>query len=124
MTLVSVYTYEGVAGRVFLENKPGRVPFYRFYNKTNGAHFYTASEVEKSNLLYYYSNIFTYQGIACYVFPVSAPGAGSIPLYRFWSPKLSCHFYTASEAEKNYLLTYYSSVWVYEGVACYVYPPS
>jgi hypothetical protein len=43
-------------------------------------------------------------------------------LHRFWSPLLSRHFYTASEAEKDYITaTYASNVWTYEGPAFRVF---
>jgi len=41
-----------------------------------------------------------------------------IPIYRFWSKKNQSHFYTASEAEKNLVISKYDDyVWKYEGVA-------
>jgi len=39
-----------------------------------------------------------------------------VPIYRFWSPLHSRHFYTIDEAERNKLLDSYSSVWTYEGI--------
>jgi len=45
------------------------------------------------------------------------------PVYRFWSDKLSTHFYTISEAEKNILIKDYPGVWTYEGIVFYAYPP-
>jgi hypothetical protein len=38
-------------------------------------------------------------------------------VYRFWSPVLSGHFYTISEAERDNLIANYPTVWSYEGVA-------
>ena len=43
------------------------------------------------------------------------------PVYRFWSPVLSRHFYTISESEKNKLINNYSNVWTYEQVAYYAF---
>jgi len=39
------------------------------------------------------------------------------PVYRFWSPTLSQHFYTIDAAERDKLINDYSHVWTYEGVA-------
>jgi len=39
------------------------------------------------------------------------------PVYRFWSPVLSRHFYTISETERDKLINNYSHVWTYEGPA-------
>ncbi len=41
----------------------------------------------------------------------------AMPVYRFWSPVVGKHFYTLNEAEKAILLSRYSRVWTYEGVA-------
>ncbi len=46
-------------------------------------------------------------------------------VYRFWSPLNSRHFYTVSEAEKNYVqATYPANVWTYETVAYYAFADS
>ncbi len=39
------------------------------------------------------------------------------PVYRFWAPSQSAHFYTIDPNEKEYLIKVYSNFWVYEGVA-------
>ncbi len=46
------------------------------------------------------------------------------PVYRFWSSSVQTHFYTISEAEKEKLISLFSDIWYYEGVAFYAYPPS
>ncbi|MRS12778.1 MAG: hypothetical protein EG823_06875 [Actinobacteria bacterium] len=40
------------------------VPVYRFYNKSNGSHFYTASEAERNNVLARWPNIYSLDGPA------------------------------------------------------------
>jgi hypothetical protein len=45
------------------------------------------------------------------------------PIYRFWSGTLTTHFYTISESEKDYLIQTFPSVWTYEGIAFYAFPP-
>lgn len=54
--------------------------------------------------------------------PTATPNPTSQPLheqvvYRFYSPRLRSHFYTASEAEKNHLISAYSDVYRFEGTA-------
>ena len=49
--LSRTYVYEGVAYNVSATQVAGSTPVWRFYNKKNGSHFYTASEVEKNNVL-------------------------------------------------------------------------
>lgn len=43
------------------------------------------------------------------------------PVYRFWSPVKSKHFYTISGAERDSVLKGYSHIYQYEGVAYYAY---
>jgi hypothetical protein len=55
------------------------------------------------------------------IFLVRVP-VGLRPVYRFWSPDNSRHFYTISESEKEHVLaTYPPSTWTYEAVAYYAY---
>ena len=42
---------------------------YRFYNKMNGSHFYTASEAEKNSVLANLSATYSLDGVAFYVAP-------------------------------------------------------
>jgi hypothetical protein len=58
--------------------------------------------------------------------PTDRSGAdvrGLAPIYRFWSGTLTTHFYTINESEKDYLIATFPSVWTYEGIAFYAFPP-
>ena len=46
---------------------------------------------------------------------------GLAPVYRFWSPVLSRHFYTIDAAEKDKLIQQFSDVWTFEDVAYYAF---
>ena len=46
---------------------------------------------------------------------------GTSPVYRFWSPVNSRHFYTMVEAEKDKLIDIYAHVWTYEGIGYYAF---
>jgi hypothetical protein len=86
-------------------------------------HFYTASAIEKQNVINNLSGTYHYEGVA-YTVNTGNP-ANNQPLYRFFNTRTGVHFYTASETEKNLTLAnlpYYN----YEGVAYYVCtsPPS
>lgn len=98
-------------------------PVYRFWSPLNSKHFYTISEAEKDSVIATYaSNVWTYEGVAFYAFTTdSQPNLA--PVYRFWSPQHSAHFYTISEAERNSIIaTYPAFIWTYEGVGFYAYP--
>jgi len=43
------------------------------------------------------------------------------PVYRFWSPIKSRHFYTISGAERDGLIAHYPHAWQYEGIAYYAF---
>ena len=61
--------------------------------------------------------IFSYDGRS---FPVSTtPGAGKIPIYRFYNTKTGAHFYTASAAEADQVIATYPGLFNFEGVGFY-----
>jgi hypothetical protein len=100
----------------------GSVAVYRFWSPANSTHFYTASASERDSIIENYpTSVWSYEGVAYNAFLTQQ--TGTIPLYRFWSPLLSEHFYTASEKEKKSIIASYpSSTWSFEGAAFYVYP--
>ena len=67
--LGDVYRLEGVAHTVCLTPVPGATPVHRFHNVRTGAHFYTASEAEKADVISTLSATHTYEGIAYYLAP-------------------------------------------------------
>lgn len=99
----------------------GLVAMYRFVATTTGQYFYTPSESEKNRVIEQFSDVWTYEGIAYYVYS-RAIDADLKPVYRFWSESLGSHFWTISESEKDKLLGQLSDTWTYEGIAFYAYP--
>ena len=91
------------------------MPVYRFYNKMNGSHFYTANAAEKASVIANLSSTYNYEGVA-YSIRVFDPNNND-PLYRFYAPRLGSHFYTVSEAEKASVIANLSSTYTFEGVA-------
>ncbi len=119
----NTWTYEGVVYNAFTnDSEPGLVPVYRFWSKGLSGHFYTISEAEREYVLANLSASWTYEGPVFYVYPEGSQPDGANPIYRFWSPLYSTHFYTISEAEKEYVLaTYPADIWTYEGIVYYAY---
>lgn len=118
------------SGRAYLDNllvESGTIveaslrPIYRFWSPVTEGHFYTMSQREKESLLVEYPDIWVYEGAAYHAYPDNSDSA-TRPVHRFWSGKLSKHFYTISESEKQKLMDEYEAVWTYEGVAFYAYP--
>jgi hypothetical protein len=106
--------------------KPGTaietVPVYRFWSPGSEAHILTTSETERQDLSNANSGDWVPEGISCFALPYgSDPNAA--PVYQFWSPVLSSHFYTLNEVEKNKLLKDkgFSDIWRLEGIAFYAY---
>ena len=94
----------------------GILPIYRFWSDTNRRHFFTIDHGEKV----YVDNSFTdtqwkYESIGFFAFRNEVCIGSQV--YRFWSDTNKGHFYTISEAEKNFVIANYPpSQWRYEGV--------
>lgn len=67
-TWPDVWKYEGVAYCSASQNTSGSKPVYRFWSNTKQSHFYTANEAEKNNVIATWPDIWTYEGVAYYVF--------------------------------------------------------
>jgi hypothetical protein len=71
------WTYEGPVFYAWPDGRqpPGSIPVYRFWSEQTGAHFYTADEAEKDNLVNQYEDVWAYEGIAwhAYSLPQSTP---------------------------------------------------
>lgn len=92
---------------------PAIRPVFRFFNKQNGSHFYTASDSERITVIQKLADVYKYEGPAYYV--NTGNPSNNLPLYRFYNPKTGSHFYTASEAEKNDVIARLSKTFSYEG---------
>ncbi len=96
---------------------------YRFWSPLTSRHFYTVSGAERDGVIDTYPDVWTYEGPVLHAYATAYYG-GLAPVFRFWSPSLTSHFYTMNEAEKESIIaTYPASVWTYEGPAFYAYPP-
>jgi VCBS repeat-containing protein len=84
---------------------------FRFYNNSNGTHFFTPSEDEKNAVIAKWSNIFTLEGVAYYTNPAN----NNQPLYRFYNKNSGSHFYTASPQERDAVIAKWSNVFSYDG---------
>jgi YD repeat-containing protein len=99
----SSYASEGIAFYAYAAQLNNSVPIYRFYNTTNGDHFYTSVN---SNHPGYLS-----EGISFYAFATETNG--TIPIYRYYNPSTGDHFYTII----NTTITNYNN----EGIAFYAF---
>ncbi|MFC5503384.1 hypothetical protein ACFPJ4_14140 [Lysinimonas soli] len=94
---------------------------FRFWLPSSNDHFFTMNVTEAEGILRLYPSLWRYEGVAYQAFATQE--SGTVPLYRFWSPDLQGHFFTASQQERDAVVSRYAShVWSYEGVDFYVYP--
>jgi hypothetical protein len=118
----NVWTYEQVAYYAFSDSgQPDTSAVYRFWSGALNSHFYTMNESEKTKLINNYPDVWTYEGPGFYAFPEGSQPTAASAVYRFWSNSLGCHFYTRSQTERDKLISLYSAVWAYEGIAWYAY---
>lgn len=117
------WVYEGPVYYVYGRNtEPDLVPVYRLWSEVIGSHFWTISEAEKTSLLDNHANEkWIDEGVVFYAYSGRARGAGTSPVYRFWSDAFVSHFYTIRESEKESLIERYSDVWTYEGPVWYAF---
>ena len=90
-----------------------RIDVYRFYNPTLGGHFFTSDVPEKDSVD---NNVsFNPEGVGFDALSrLDIDVSGSVPVYRFYNPKLGSHFFTAFEAEKDHVLELEN--FVFEGI--------
>ena len=98
----------------------GTVPVYRFWSPVLESHFFTTGAAEKQTLIDLFSIIWTFEGIAYFTLG-DGSNPDALPVYRFWSPVLSSHFYTINEAEKDMLLRDFPNIWTLDGIAFYAF---
>jgi hypothetical protein len=111
------YTFEGPAYTINMANPANNVLLYRFYNKKNGSHFYTASLDEANSVILNLSRVYDFEGP---VYHVSATPEGCTPMYRFYNKRNGSHFYTISEDERATVIAKYSATYDFEGIAYYI----
>jgi Ca2+-binding RTX toxin-like protein len=116
-----VYTFEGAAYYAVDEVvNPGAAPVFRFFHTQLGTHFYTASAAERDFVIANYGGTYAFEGTSWYA--SATPLEGDNAVYRFFHTQQGSHFYTASAAERDFVIANYSNVYAFEGAAYYVPP--
>jgi len=90
---------------------------FRFYNSSNNAHFFTASEAERDQVIATLPS-FRYEGVA---FQANASGGdpGTQPVYRILNQLTGVHIYTSNATERATLRA--SGFYKEEGIAYHAY---
>ena len=93
----------------------GMQPVFRFYKKSNGTHFYTATGAECDSVVAKLWSTYSLNGVAYVINTKSA--SNSSPLYRFFNKKNGSHFYTVSVAERDRVKSRLAATYTYNGEA-------
>lgn len=109
------WSYEGQRYTAFATPAEGTIPLYRFWSAQFNGHFYTADPTERDAVMNRWSGVWSYEGIAYYVYPASSSQADTVVVSRFWSASAKHHFYTASANERDTVKTLWAQTWAYEG---------
>lgn len=108
------WSYEGQRYSAYSTQVAGTVPLYRFWSSAFKGHFFTADEAEKDFVRANWPDTWSYEGIAYYVYPSGSAEPDTAPVYRFWGAGVSHHFYTASNIERDTVISKWPSKWSYE----------
>lgn len=93
---------------------------YRFFDNSNGTHFFTADTTERDGLIASQPNL-TFEGVAFY--EDASPRPGDSAVYRFFDTAHGTHLYTESAAERATILASRPDLTA-EGIAFYAPSPS
>ncbi len=118
-----LWTYQHIEHCALPTQESGYVPVYRFRADIPAGtfYFYTASEAEKDHVVADYPDLWKYQGVVWYAYDHEDSSMNTVPVHRFRADTASAvfYFYTASEAEKDYVIASYPDLWKYQGIAWY-----
>lgn len=93
------------------------VSIYRFFDTTDGTHFFTASATEAASISATRTDL-TYEGVGLTGYDTASASPSSEAVYRFFDVADGTHFYTASTSERDSLLATRSDM-TFEGTAFY-----
>ncbi len=110
-------TYEGLAmaGISPTNNDPNAVPVYRFFDTTNGTHFFTASQSEAETIAATRPDMVAEQSTFS---EHLTQQPGDLPVYRFFDTANGTHFFTTSASEQATIAATRPDM-TYEGIAFY-----
>jgi hypothetical protein len=96
------YSYIGVTGYVYppASHPTGSIPLYRYWNATGTDHFYTTVRNDAGYSYYGYG----FERVEGYLLPPPANHCNysTTPLWRYWSSRVTDHFYTTLRNDSGY----------------------
>ena len=111
------YRCEGSLSNFLVNHEGGSVPVYRYYKGPGNDHFYTtnAGEIGTTQPGAMGHHGYRCEGVLGYCYP--GPRPNTRPVFRYWNPRITDHFYTANPHE---LGPAGAHGWLPEGVLCHV----
>jgi len=123
--LVGAPFENGAVGKAYFYSTPAPppqpvvlLPVYRFYNRTNGTHFYTDSASERDMVNATWPHIFTDEGPCYYLNPAN----NTTPLTRLYNKQVGSHFYTSSTSEAANAVDTWPNIFRWDGPTYAVNP--
>ena len=102
----------------------GPIPLFRYFKAAGVDHFYTTNSGEIGKTMHGQLGNHGYrsEGIAGYCYP--KPTKDTVPLYRYWNPSITNHFYTTNTAEIGTTTPGKKGKhgYISEGIVCHVLP--
>jgi hypothetical protein len=95
-----------------------QVSIHRFFDTTDGTHFFTASATEAASISATRTDL-SYEGVGLRGFSSADSSPSSQAVFRFFNIADGTHFYTASTSERDTLLATRSSDMTFENTAFY-----
>ncbi len=96
-------------------NDPNAAPVYRFFDTSNGTHFFTANKAEAAGLAASRPDLVAEQSSFS---EHLTQQTGDVPVYRFFDTHAGTHFFTANDSERASLISTRPDM-AFEGVAFY-----
>lgn len=93
------------------------VSIYRFFDKTDGTHFFTASATERDSLIATRPDL-DFEGVGMDAVAPGGSDAAAEAVYRFFDAAHGTHFFTASSTERDSLIASRPDM-TFEGTAFY-----
>jgi hypothetical protein len=120
VALVGAPNADSDSGAAYFYSTPTAVlsPVYRFFNFTNGTHFFTPSAEEADHVIATWPTVYRFEGPAYYTNPAN----NTQPLYRFYNRVSGSHFYTASAEEAAHIIATWPTIFTLDGQTYSVNP--
>ena len=112
----SLATSTGVAPQI-AASTASNVAVYRFFDKTNGTQFLTASAAERDAIIKTRPDLVA-EGTGIGAVAGSSGDPGTVPVYRFFDTHAGTHFFTSSSSERDGLIAHRPDL-TFEGTGFY-----